>query len=201
MVAVSVYCIGRLVAARLWDRPNHADVNVSHMLMGAAMAGMLVPAHNPISNDFGEGIFGFLVLWFLFRSVQFVSLHGLSGHDEDGAHHLSHYTIHMLMAGAMTYMYALGMPITTSVTQPAVMMSQAGGAAGYGALSLLFIVLLFGSAIWQLDSISRFAPAGAGLATAAAGGGGSPPMLAPRLEVACHIAMCITMGYMLVIML
>jgi hypothetical protein len=28
-----------------------------------------------------------------------------------------------------------------------------------------------------------------------------PPWLAPRLEGACHVAMCVTMGYMLVLML
>ena len=27
------------------------------------------------------------------------------------------------------------------------------------------------------------------------------PFMAPRLEMACHVAMCVTMGYMLILML
>ena len=41
MVVVAVYSAGRLVAARMWSRPTHVDVDAAHVLMGAAMAGML----------------------------------------------------------------------------------------------------------------------------------------------------------------
>ena len=37
MVTVSVYCVCRLLLANSMRRRNHTDVNVGHVLMGAAM--------------------------------------------------------------------------------------------------------------------------------------------------------------------
>ena len=234
MVAVSLYCLARLVAARLWDRQNHADVNVSHVLMGAAMAGMLVPSNNPFPAGLGETVFGAMAIWFLIRSIRSAARGRIAWRDEDAGHGLSHYPIHMVMSLAMIYMYAVGTP--TSGSQGPVMAMGAGQVQrGYVSLSLLFIAVLFASAVWQLDSIARFSPARMSLvyaaasspsaslaqdtanltsssssatAEAATGFGGRPSdvngprrLLAPRLEVGCHVAMCIAMGYMLIVML
>ena len=79
------------------------------------------------------------------------------------------------------------------------------------SLTLFLIAVLFASAIWQLDSISRVLPAPIGsqrrrravtgaVAAAVSTDGIEAPWLAPRLEIVCHIAMCFTMGYMLVLM-
>jgi tryptophan-rich sensory protein len=238
MVAVSLYCLGRLVAARLWDRQNHADVNVSHVLMGAAMAGMLVPSHNPFPAALGESVFGVLALWFLVRSIRAAGQRGIAWRDEDAGHHLSHYPIHMVMSVAMIYMYAVGTPTGSGGHGLAMVMGGAGQVQrGYVTLSLLFIVVLFASAVWQLDSIARFSPArmrlayaaspsvqlpgptasshlsqeaqatvrlaepSADAAPAAAVAQGPRRLLAPRLEIGCHVAMCIAMGYMLIVML
>jgi hypothetical protein len=210
MVSVSVYCIGRLVLAKRLNRRNHVDVNVSHVLMGLAMIGMLVPRWNVIPNVLWELAFGVLALYFLAMSVRFVARHGVIGLDDDHVHHLSHYSIHMFMGCAMLYMYWLGMPITATSGSA---MSMSGAPAGVGdpGLTLFIIAVLLASAIWQLDSISRFSSQrhlafstlGGGT-----GGGGVEPVgdteerlwLAPRLEIACHIAMCFTMAYMLVLM-
>jgi Domain of unknown function (DUF5134) len=171
MVAVSLYCVGRLIFARLWGRLNHTDVNVSHILMGAAMAGALVPSHNPVSRGVGEVVFGVLGAWFLARSGLFLARR--AGSDRTGPpqdHHLSHYPIHMVMAGAMVYMYAVGTP-RVGGQGPAMLMSvTTAGPQGYVALSLLFVVGLFGSAVWQLDGITQFAPAGIRVVSAGQGG-------------------------------
>jgi Domain of unknown function (DUF5134) len=230
MVAVSLYCLGRLVAARLWDLQNHADVNISHVLMGAAMAGMLVPSHNPFPAALGESVFGALALWFLVRSIRGAG-RGIAWRDEDAGHHLSHYPIHMVMSFAMIYMYAVGTPTGSSSQGLAMVMGAGHVQRGYVSLSLLFIVVLFASAVWQLDSVARFSPARMRLAYAASPSARSPRaapsshlahlaqatvrladpsadapagarrLLAPRLEIACHVAMCIAMGYMLIVML
>lgn len=231
MVAVSLYCVGRLVAARLWDRQNHADVNISHVLMGAGMAGMLVPSHNPFPAALGESAFGALALWFLVRSFRTFSRRGIAWGDDDAGHHLSHYPIHMVMAAAMVYMYAIGTPTGSSGQSTAMVMSAGHIQRGYVSLSLLFIVVLFASAVWQLDSVARFSPARLSLAYATSSATPAIPtasaaamastasdnraaagsvatavrtssgLLAPRLEIACHVAMCIAMGYMLIVML
>jgi hypothetical protein len=205
MVLISVYCIGRLVLAQHWGRSNHFDVNVSHVLMGAAMVGMLVPRWKVLPDGLWELVFGVLALYFFATSTRFVMGHGFRGTDSGHFHHLSHNLIHMVMSCAMLYMYWLGMPITAATNSST---SMSGPPAGVGdpSLTLFLIAVLLASAVWQLDSISRFSPRS--LALSAVGGdashhtgaGDDPPWLAPRLEISCHIAMCLTMGYMLVLM-
>ncbi|MGO8860917.1 MAG: DUF5134 domain-containing protein [Acidimicrobiales bacterium] len=217
MVVVSLYCVTRLLLAKRLRRSNHYDVNVSHVLMGLAMAGMLVPRWNFVSNGVWEVVFAFIALWFLALSVRFVARHGVSGIDDDHVHHISHYLIHMVMGCAMLYMYWLGTPMDGSNMS----MHAASGSAGDPGLTLLLVAVLFGSAVWQLDTISKYSPAQAAMATVGAtwgptggehasgcrtedgntNGDAVEPFLAPRLEIGCHILMCITMGYMLILML
>ncbi len=211
MVSISVYCIGRLVLANSMGRRNHYDVNVSHVLMGIAMIGMLVPRWNKIPNGPWEVTFGIIAVYFLARSIRFVARHGVGGTSDDHVHHLSHYLIHMVMGFAMLYMYWLGMPITASTGGSMSMSGPPANGAGDPGLTLLIIAVLLGSAVWQTDSIGRFAPqrqlvlsaVGGGVGgegTGTSGGRDERPWLAPRLEIACHIGMCLTMGYMLVLM-
>ncbi|MGP8060950.1 MAG: DUF5134 domain-containing protein [Acidimicrobiales bacterium] len=242
MVVVAVYSTGRLVAARMWSRPTHVDVDAAHVLMGAAMAGMLVPAIDPIPNGVWEVGFSLLVVWFVWRCYQFVTEHGVEGRDDDHVHHLSHYVTHLVMAGAMLYMYLAAVTPPTGSGGGMAMGTARGTTADLVLLPLAFIVVLFASGIWELDGIGRFAPGGPGrprpelayaAGSAAAAGGTAPapggpgvpsvpsvagsdlsdqedqhresgqvaPWLAPRLESSCHIAMCVTMGFMLILML
>jgi hypothetical protein len=224
MVGVSVYCIGRLLVAKRWGRQNHYDVNVSHVLMGFAMVGMLVPHWDPIPNAVWVPVFVAITLWFFGLSARFVAAHGAGGSDDAHVHHLSHYLIHAVMAAAMVYMYWVEVPATGP--SGTMSMTSAGGVPpGYLILSFFFVVVLFGSAVWQLDAIGRFAPqqlafagtSSAGSVAGRGGGvagdavltddGGDVPIvggqrwLAPRLELGCHICMCLAMGYMLVLTL
>jgi len=214
MVVVSLYCVGRLLLAKRLSRRSHHDVNTSHVLMGLAMVGMLVPRWNYVPNGVWEIIFSLIALLFLVLSIGFAARHGLKGTDDAHVHHISHYLIHMVMACAMLYMYWLGAPQAGSYMS----MSSGAGSAGDPGLTLLLVGILFASAAWQLDAVSRFsrqpralvsvsnaaATAGPGHAMADEGeipDDVSPRWLAPRLEIGCHIAMCLTMGYMLVLML
>jgi hypothetical protein len=209
MVSVSVYCIGRLALASRLKRRNHIDVNVAHVLMGAAMVGMLVPRWNVVPNGLWELVFGVIALHFLAQTIRIVAEHGLRGIDEDRLHHISHYMIHMVMACAMLYMYWLGMPNSGSGSSSMVM-SGSHARAGDPILTLFLVAVLLASAIWQLDSISVKSSYRVTLSTVGAAvgtgdlmepaGGDERPWLAPRLEVGCHIAMCLTMAYMLVLM-
>lgn len=219
MVAVSAYCIGRLAVAKRWGRRNHVAVNISHILMGVAMVGQLVPRWKVLPSGLWEVIFGVFAVYFLALGVRFVRQHGLTGTDTDHLHHLSHYLIHMVMSCAMLYMYWLGMPIMVASEMSTSMMSGPPAGLGDPGLTFFIIVILFASAIWQLDAITEFSPRQLALGVVGDGGGaagtagtvrggddrvGRPheqQWLAPRLEVACHIAMCFTMGYMLILML
>lgn len=205
MVAISLYCIGRLALARRLDRRNHYDVNVAHALMGLAMVGMLVPRWNIVPDAMWEVVFVAMACYFAFVSIRFARAHGVAGTEGGHAHHISHYLIHLVMACAMLYMYSLGMPIA----EPVGALGAMSGGAGDSVLTLLVVMVLIGSAVWQLDSISmprQVALATVGAAdqvgpTGGADAGADPrPWLSPRLEVGCHVAMCVTMAYMLVLM-
>jgi hypothetical protein len=238
MILVAVYSAGRLVIAHLRSRLTHVDVDLAHVMMGAAMAGMLVSAINLLPAHVWEGVFTVLALWFLWRCHEFVAQHGFKGQDDDHVHHLSHYATHEVMALAMLYMYLAAAPRSNLSANGSMPTGPTGTAADFVGLPLLFLVVLLSSGIWELDGIERFSPtrarripelaltsvastaplASASTAPLASGealqasspleegqtlGRRSerPQWLAPRLEAACHIAMCITMGYMLIVML
>lgn len=209
MVVAAVYSIGRLALANRLGRRDHVAVTTSHVLMGFAMVGMLVPRWSWIPAGAWEVVFGVITLYFLAAGVRFVAQHGLGGTERGHGHHLSHSLIHAVLSCAMLDMYWLGMPLTGS---RGIEMAMSGPptSAGDPGLTLLIVAILLGSAVWQLDAISRYSPASQ-LALRAAGGGAvgralrsenadQRPWLAPRGEVAVHIAMCFTMGYMLVLM-
>jgi Domain of unknown function (DUF5134) len=225
MLVVAAYSAGRLVAAAAWSRPTHADVDTAHVLMGVGMAGMLSAALNPIPDGVWEVVFGAVVLWFVVRCWRFVTSHGLEGRDDDHVHHLSHYLTHLLMAGAMLYMEVVAVRGTGASRDAGMAMNGASGtAADLAFVPLLFVVVLFASAVWEVDGIQRFSPGAVDrpapvAALAGRNGAGSAgalvveelvgeeavpdsrPWLAPRLEAACHVAMCVAMGYMLVLLL
>lgn len=202
MVAVSVYCVGRLAAARPMGRKNHYDVNVAHVLMGAAMVGMLVPRWNAAPRDLCVAVFSVMAAFFGVQAIRFIRRHGLLGSDAGHVHHVTHALAHFVMALAMLYMYWLGMPIVLGSSAPA--MAGPPTTAGDPALTLLLVVLLLGSAVWELDGMGRLVVVRLALAPAGGPGAGvatsEPRWLAPRLEAWCHIAMCLTMAYMLVLM-
>lgn len=229
MALVAVYSLGRLSAARAWSRPTHADVDVAHVLMGTAMVGMLVSGLDPVPHGVWEVVFTGLAVWFVVRCVRFIAERGVEGQDEDHVHHLSHYLTHLVMACSMLYMY-LAAPTPPPVRGGGMAMGAATGTTtDFVGIPLVFIMVLFASGVWELDGIERFAPRPAPSSLVIAGGGSEEGSgssddgtagsslsssdrrdpggrdagrwLAPRLEAACHIAMCVTMGFMLVLML
>ncbi|HLN43949.1 MAG TPA: DUF5134 domain-containing protein [Acidimicrobiales bacterium] len=233
MIAVSIYCSVRLLASRALRRRINVDVNVAHVTMGVAMAGMLVPALTTLPTGVWEAVFVGLAMWFSWRSVRFIARHLGQGGGHD-LHHVSHYLTHLVMSCAMLYMY-LAAPTGGAANAGGMSMGAATGAtANFVGLPLFFLIVLCASAVWHIDSLSLSSSNEPALVSAmganelTGGGGGaipqgqtrlaqrlSPsvtdapdgpdlngrPFMAPRLELACHVAMCITMGYMLILML
>ena len=227
MMVVGVYCLGRLLAVGPLGRRSHLDVNVGHVLMAFAMVGMLVPRWNVLPIGLWELVFAAMGVWFLVRATRALLAvttdRGLGALAASEGGPTRHYLIHMVMACTMLYMYWLGMPVTGGAGAVGGMSAMSGPPAGAGdpGLTLFFIVVLLASAVWQLDGIEQWtAPAramalarapGDGPGAALAHGGPSiekatqsdpdeRPWMAPRLEVGCHVAMCLAMAYMLVLM-
>jgi hypothetical protein len=226
MLVTSLYCAARLVAARVWRRPLHRDTNLAHMADGVAMAGMLDGTFKTLPNGAWEVVFGFFTLWFAARGARFVVRHGIAATDDDHVHHVSHYLSHLAMAGAMLYMFLEASPSgARSVTGSMSAMGGAGATSNLTGVTLLLVVVLFASAVWHADGLTRYttdrptlvgaavsssspttgarsgATTTATVSTTAAVDTDDPGWLAPRLEIGCHIALCIAMGYMLILML
>jgi hypothetical protein len=233
MIAVSIYCSVRLLAARRLRRRISVDVNIGHVAMGVAMAGMLVPALQVLPTGLWEAFFVGLAAWFFRQSARFIARH--LGDGEGDLHHVSHYLTHLVMSCAMLYMYLAAAPAGGAMGAGGMSMGGATGAtANFVGLPLFFLIVLGASAVWHLDTLSS-SSSKESLLIAAEGlgvvGGGrravasgqtmladpvsasargrttvasemdDRPFMAPRLEMACHIAMCITMAYMLILML
>jgi len=188
MLVVAAVSAARLVAARPWQQGTRAvlaDIDISHLLMAIAMAGMLVASLQTLPNGAWSVIFAVMTAWFAYRVIRDAQVSGaraLAG---------GHCAPHLIHAAAMLYMFM-------AFTAPATHGSggggggMAGGMSGMGTLQLPFLafvlaLLLIGYGVWDLDQLSgpgtsghyslavaRPAPAGAVLAGVAAPAGGGP---------------------------
>ncbi len=219
MVATAAYCLTRLGLSVRQRRPADRPVDALHVLMGVAMAGMLVPRLRVVPAAGWEALFAAgaaLFLWRLARTTH------RAGHDVQ----------HLLGCGAMVYMLAattgsaagpvtagrtaLGTTLgTTAASASGTAAGAMSGAAGVAGLSLVLAVALVGCVVWSADRISTMAPvavlasSAAVLASTAEHAPGPSPArsrsrsgvpVSPRLAACCEIAMGVTMGYMLIVL-
>jgi hypothetical protein len=222
MIATAVYCVSRLAVAWRWRRPAENDVDAAHVLMGVAMAGMLVPRLNPFGDAGWEVVFGVAAAWFGARAVR-QYLGQRTGGRQAGQH--VHHVHHLLASGAMLYMLACaaaraGVPLAA----PGMAGMAGAPAAGFPSLTLGLALVLFVGVIWAADGVLASSATATVQATAAvpaavavAGNAAKPgrnlatparnpvarvrPAMSPRLAACCEIVMGMTMSYMLITML
>jgi hypothetical protein len=241
MLTVAVYCASRLVVARWWRRPTELDTDGVHVVMGVAMAGMLMTGLRSLPAGMWEAVFAAGAGWFGWRLVQ--ARRGVPG----GPWRCLHPVPHLVECAAMLYMF-LVLPASLAVR------NIGGGMGGmnmsaaesrFSFLALLLALFMLGYAVWVGDQLTLRAPAlaaalagpgsmaigtpladrsmasraadrttasqqetgeatpapGSNGAGGCAGTGPGRPYLAPRCAALCKIAMGITMGYMLILML
>ena len=205
-LAVAVYCAGRLVVARRGHRPTELDTDGAHVIMGVAMAGMLVSGLRTLPSTIWEVIFASAAVWFGYRMLQ--ARRGAQSSPWRSSHPLPH----LVECAAMVFMFLI-LPAAAGAATSSVSMTMTATESRFSFLTLPLAVYLFGYVVWLGDRVTLHAAAPA-LATAPASAGprpgygsGSPgpeparPYLAPRCAAICKITMGITMGYMLILML
>ena len=205
-LAVAVYCAGRLVVARRGHRPTELDTDGAHVIMGVAMAGMLVSGLRTLPSTIWEVIFAAAAVWFGYRMLQ--ARRGAQSSPWRSSHPLPH----LVECAAMVFMFLI-LPAAAGAATSSVSMTMTATESRFSFLTLPLAVYLFGYVVWLGDRVTLHAPA-LTLATAPASAGprpgygsGSPspeparPYLAPRCAAICKITMGITMGYMLILML
>ena len=71
MLVVAAVSAARLAEARPWQRGTViTDTDISHLLMGIAMAGMLVSSLSTLPNTAWAVVSGVLAVWFGYRVVR-----------------------------------------------------------------------------------------------------------------------------------
>jgi Domain of unknown function (DUF5134) len=187
MLLVAEVSAWQLVTARAWTRRGRtdADIAVSHLLMGIAVAGILVPGLTALPIAVWEVVFAVMTAWFgscLWRESRRRGAATV-------AH--SHYLPHLVHSAAMLYTFAaLAGPSVegsgTSTYGTGGMSGMAGGSSGgmptphASTPGLIFALLLIALTVYDVDRPAgvdgyfhvvgrRFAPAGSTLAAAAAG--------------------------------
>ena len=227
ILTVATYCAGRLAVARRWQRPTELDTDAGHVLMGVAMAGMLVARLRILPAATWEVVFAVGAAWFAWRLVR--SRRRIAA----APWRCLHPAPHLVECIAMLYMFFAAAPLTARA---------AAGMAGlapprFSVLALLMALFMVGYVVRVADRLPLRTPAPA-LAVASAipapmatpsppdiptpasatapaiapatASGPAPagpvattarPHLAPRCAALCKIAMGLTMAYMLVLML
>jgi Domain of unknown function (DUF5134) len=229
MITVAAYCAGRLAVAGRWRRLTELDTDAGHVLMGVAMAGVLVTRLRILPAATWEAVFAAAAAWFAWRLLQPLRP-GRRRAPAAAPWRSPHPAPHLVECAAMLYMFLVLPPSLAGHATAAAMggMATAATASRFSFLALLMVLFMFGYVVRVADrlpirpSVLARVPAGpvplaasAG-ATAAASAGGAPapedtpapaatrpgrPYLAPRCAALCKIAMGITMGYMLILML
>jgi Domain of unknown function (DUF5134) len=173
MLVVAAVSAARLVTARPWVRggaaagPAGPDVDVAHLLMAIAMAGMLTASLTTLPNTAWDVIFALMTAWFawrVWRDSRANSVRALAG---------GHCAPHLVHSAAMLYMFtALATPAGGGSGMAG--MGASGGSAmqtlEYPTLAFIFALILVGYSAWDLDQLSgrRYVLAGAGVPLARA---------------------------------
>jgi Domain of unknown function (DUF5134) len=225
MIVTAAYSASRLAVSRLRGQATEFDADALHAVMGAAMAGMLVPRLNVLPDSVWVGVFGIGAAWFGWHALRVAGL-GIAGGSP------CRFPVpHLIECVAMLYMLlSLRGPRPASAGAPIGMagMSTSAGPAGFPALAAVLALFMLGYIVWTTDRLTalararaiaadrgadpdRLPPAAAradaparvagGAAGSWAGDQAGRPVLAPTLAACGKLVMGITMGYMLILML
>jgi uncharacterized protein DUF5134 len=226
MIAVAAYCSGRLVVARRSRRPTELDTDGGHVAMGLAMAGMLVERLRVLPAGAWEAVFAAGAIWFGWRLLQV--RRGAPSSPWRCLHPMPHLVECAAMLYMFLVLPAALAARSTPGGMGGMGASAAG--SRFSFLALVLALFMFGYVVWLGDRLSARAPAlalpltrqralAAGPATgprADASGPAAPPsapgcpgsaspsgrgFLAPRCAALCQLAMGLTMGYMLIMLL
>jgi hypothetical protein len=165
MMMVLAVSAARLAIAQPWlpGRLATADVNVAHLLMSIAMAGMLAASLATLPDGAWEVVFGLMTAWFawrVWRDARGNGVRALAG---------GHRAPHLVHSGAMLYMF-LALAAPAGGPGMGGMGVSAMQTLEYPTLAFVFALILAGYSVWDLDQLSgrRYGLAGASVSLAPA---------------------------------
>ena len=225
MILVAELSAGRLVVARAWTRRGSADADiaVSRLLTGIAIAGILVPGLSTLPNAAWAVVFAVMTAWFLWCLWRESQGRGAAAVAR------GHYAPHLVQSAALVYLFAAlpgpatagsGMSMSGPGAMPGMTSGSPGGMPALHAptLALIFALLLIAFTVHDLDQPAL--AAGAGPVVAVTPRQPSPPDVAdpaPRADPAadtaqrlllsapmrkgCRVITGVTMAFTLIIMI
>ena len=222
MILVAEVSAGQLAIALARTRRGgtDADIAVSHLLTGIALAGILVPSLSTLPNAAWEVVFAVMTaqfVWFLWRESRGRGAAAVAR---------GHYAPHLVRSAAMLYVFAAlagpsaessGMSISGTGGMPGMAGTSSGGmpTPQVSTLALIFALLLIAFTVYDLDRLAdmdgyfhvagrRFAPAESALAAAAADTVAHTAerlLLSPAVVKGCRVATSVTMAFVLIVMI
>jgi hypothetical protein len=195
LTVTAVYCLSRILLARLLRRETEWDVDLVHVAMGGGMAYLLLRAPGTQLTRWGVIGFGLAAAYFFARS-----LHQYTRESyllRSGAHHFQH----ALGSGAMILMVlpshspTPSMPAMPSMAGMASMPGMASGAAAHSGTASVTVAAVVLALLLLGFALANFRHAAATTTSTS-----SPPLLTPRLALCCQALMSMAMGYMLLML-
>ena len=151
MLVVAAVSAARLAIAWRGGRRSDpdADIDVSHLLMGLAMAGTLTASLSTLPWGGWEVIFGALTAWFAYRVAREYRGRGLRALVSE------HHAPHLLHSGAMLYMFLAlrGSASHAGATAVPAMPGMSAAGLRLPTLALLFAFLLCAYVVADLDRV------------------------------------------------
>ena len=214
---------GQLVIVRAWTRRGrtNADVAVSDLLLGIAMAGILVPGLSALPNAVWEVVFAVMTAWFAWCLWQ-------ESRGRAAALAGAHYAPHLVQSAAMLYIFAAlagpsvegsGISVSNMGGMPG-MSGMAGGSSGgvptlrASTLALIFALLLIAFTVHDLDRpagvdgyfrVARQPTQADAAETAArvdpAASTAERLLLSPAVAKGCQVAIGVALAFILIIMI
>jgi cytochrome b561 len=150
MILTAAYCVSRLVISLRQHRPTQHLVDVVHVLMGVAMAGVLVPRLRVFWTGGWEIVFGAAAVCFAWQAAREFRSQAPGGRR-------SHHLQHVLACAAMLYMLLAATSAAKAAAGGSAMNGLAGGAAHAPTLALVLAVALLGYVVWTADRLPALA--------------------------------------------
>ena len=167
MIVIAAYSASRLAISRLRRRATEFDADALHAVMGAAMAGMLVPRLSVLPGSAWAAVFGIAAAWFGWHAIR------ARGAGTPGGARCRYPVPHLIECVAMLYMLLPRARPAARARGTAMAMPGMGASAGPGSFPALAVVLalfMLGYVVWTTDQLTTLARA----KTTATGPGSNP---------------------------
>jgi hypothetical protein len=208
-LAVAAMSAGHLAVTRAWIHRGAVDADIAlfQLLLGIAMAGLLVAGLRTLPNAAWDVIFAVATAWFDWRLWRESRGHGAAAAR-------GQYALSLLYSAAMLYMFtALAKPSSSASVMPGmtgmpgmVSGSSSGPSLRAPTLALVLTVVLVAFTVRDVDrpaSADGYFHGGPTLVEAPAGSAAGPRtvVLAPAAAKGRRVTLGVIMAFMLIIMM